>query len=106
MSMIDRDEWDHQDKALLLAGNRADTTTHSGRMVSVTPSLLLTTGEHGQESAHLLAADTKFSKNGQPCSSADLRPGGSVVVTQSVRNAGVATLVEVLGDDGEMNCQD
>lgn len=102
MTAINRDNRDHEERALFAANNCADTTTHSGRLISVTPSLLLTTCAHGQEYAHLLAADTKVTKNGKPCNKGDLRAGISVLVTQRVRNAGVATLIEMLGEDADL----
>jgi len=70
------------------------TETHQGKVVSVKGNQLTMTDQAGKEVTHTLAADAKITRDGKPCTLADLQPGMTVRVITPQDNRETALRVE------------
>jgi hypothetical protein len=73
------------------------STTHDGKIVSVTGNKLVMSNKEGKECSHTLANDAKLTRDGSHCNAADLKVGSKIRVTTH----NVATAVEALDKHAE-----
>lgn len=71
-------------------------TTHDGKVVSISGSKLVMSGQDGQEHSHTVAADAKVCCDGTACRTEDLKVGSKIRVTTQTDDKNVATKIESL----------
>jgi hypothetical protein len=72
----------------------SSTTTHEGKVVSVTGDKLRTTCSDGKQHCHTVSKDAKVTCDGQAAKAADLKAGTQVRVTTQKDDKSVATAIE------------
>jgi hypothetical protein len=72
----------------------SSTTTHDGKVVSVTGDKLTTTCSEGKQHCHTVSKDAKVTCDGQAAKVADLKAGTHVRVTTQKDDKSVATAIE------------
>ena len=82
--------------ASVLVAQAAETTTHDGKVVSITSEKLVMTSTDGKEHSHSLTADAKLTLDGKVCKAADLKAGTRIRVTTLAADKKEANRVEGL----------
>lgn len=83
--------------ASAFAAEDAKNATHEGKLVSITGSKLVMTGEDNKEHSHTLSSDAKLTLDGKAIQAADLKPGTRIRVTTPEGDKSAANRVEGLG---------
>ena len=74
----------------------ACANTHDGKVVSISGSKLVMSGQDGKEHSHTVAADAKVCCDGTACRTEDLKVGSKIRVTTQTDDKNVATKIESL----------
>lgn len=74
---------------------------HEGKVVSVTNSKLVMTGDDGQEHSHTITDDTKVTLDKKECRASDLKPGIKIRVTTKKSDEAAVTCIEAIDKDGD-----
>ncbi len=80
---------------VLAADKAADTSTHIGKVVSVSGNKLIMSVD-GKEHTHTLAPDAKVTCDGKTCKLSDLKAGMKIRVTTSKDDLKTALRVDAL----------
>ena len=75
--------------------DKADLTTHEGKVVSVTGNKLIMSAD-GKEHTHMVAENAKITCDGKNCKLADLKPGLRIRVSTPKDDKEKAVRVEAL----------
>lgn len=76
--------------------SEACANTHDGKVVSISGSKLVMSGQDGKEHSHTVAADAKVCCDGTACKAQDLKVGSKIRVTTQTDDKNVATQIESL----------
>jgi uncharacterized protein (TIGR03000 family) len=78
------------------AAKVAETSTHNGKVVSITESKLVMTGKDDKEQTHALTAGVKMTCDGNVCKCEDIKTGMKIRVTTKKDDKQTVTTIEAL----------